>query len=99
MDQQAFGLDPVVEDSGAASQQRLPNGCLIAWVGDTKETPASSGAAHLRRTRTRRKCGRNQRLNQRRRHAGRKFLTGVPLEVDLRAEALPIPGGQRLAYA
>src|SRR5229473_8665071 len=45
---QTFDLEPIVEDAGAASRERLGDRGLRLWRAVTEEAPAAASAAHLR---------------------------------------------------
>src|SRR5712692_9081060 len=87
---QALGLDPVVEHARAALGQRLDDcrargGRAVAEQASTAARAADLGGGGAGRGRAR-----DERLDRRRRHTGRKTLAGVPLHGDLATDFVPV---------
>src|SRR5262249_4530075 len=95
---QAFGLDPVVEERGAAGRERIGDRApLVRWT-IAEEAAAAAGTAHFAGERAGRLRPPDQIVDRARRDAWRQPLAVVPLVRDAAADLVPVAALEREAH-
>src|SRR6185295_5923929 len=87
---QAFRLDPIVEQAGAARGERRADRGLRFGRSVAEETPATTGAAHLCRGRAGCESASDQLVDDRRGDARRQPFPVLPLGRDLTSHLVPV---------
>src|SRR5262245_3921975 len=93
-----LGLDPVIENPGAARRERRGDGVARSRRSVTKQTAATAGAADLRRRRAGRRRACDQVVDDGRRHPGGQALAVVPFGRDLPADLVPVAAFERAPH-